>query len=194
MQKENHIYTLYTLKNKQTFHKAQRTPCTFFPSRKLENCYKHTTNQNLPTKPEYKSRASHPNHFLFHTITTIIPTHLGKPPHGLLPVQTSRWLRVDQKGSRGVRGAGSRARLRSRVHAPPTSITRGVVGEERVVVGGGGREVARRKRDRRVGRAPVGPRDVTRAESISTEPYLRRRSLTTREIQSRSVRGGLHDR
>lgn len=37
MQKENHIYTLYTLKNKQTFHKARQTPCTFFPSRKLEN-------------------------------------------------------------------------------------------------------------------------------------------------------------
>lgn len=102
--------------------------------------------------------------------------------------------------TRGPEGEPRRPRRRLasqtplRVHAPPTSITRGVVGEERVVVGGGGREVARRKRDRRVGRAPVGPRDVTRAESISMEPYLRRRSLTTREIQSRSVRGGLHDR
>lgn len=37
LQKENHIYTLSTLKNKQTFHKARQAPCTFFPSRKLEN-------------------------------------------------------------------------------------------------------------------------------------------------------------
>lgn len=39
LQKENHIYTLSTLKNKQTFHKARQAPCTFFPSRKLENAW-----------------------------------------------------------------------------------------------------------------------------------------------------------
>lgn len=79
---------------------------------------------------------------------------------------------------------------------PPASITSGVVGE--VVVGRsterGCVEAARGSETEGWVAPPVEPRDVTRAESISTEPFLRRRSLTTREIQTPSVRGGLHDR
>lgn len=112
---------------------------------------------------KYKSCASHPNHFLFHTITTIIPTHLHpKTPARLRDTCSDgfrpggyAWTRRGARVNRDIRGAGSRARLRS-VHAPPASITSGVVGEERVVVGGWRREVAWRKRDRRVGRAPRG--------------------------------------